>query len=215
LKNNNQCDKVKIHTTNDKSVNHLLNHMKHASLYNNKKYTESLLNNNVYPLVTKGSDSSSHNSNTSLFNIPIRKNCKLEETSKTTKIPHNYKPPIPNNDKNSKNPHTSRNMGNLDLTSATMTMNDHKNIQTLNNELLSSDISSMDEMKSNSENDSSTTPYSQDEERIGPSSFVCHALLGKGSFGEVYLVEKKSNKTLYAMKVLSKNRIMCKIYIVL
>lgn len=49
---------------------------------------------------------------------------------------------------------------------------------------------------------------SLDEERIGPSSFVCHALLGKGSFGEVYLVEKKDTCTLYAMKVLSKDKIM-------
>ena len=49
---------------------------------------------------------------------------------------------------------------------------------------------------------------SLDEERIGPASFVCHALLGKGSFGEVYLVEKKDMCTLYAMKVLSKDKIM-------
>jgi hypothetical protein len=48
------------------------------------------------------------------------------------------------------------------------------------------------------------------EDRVLPTSFICHALLGKGSFGEVYLVEKISNKTLYAMKVLSKDRIMGK-----
>lgn len=33
-------------------------------------------------------------------------------------------------------------------------------------------------------------------------------MLGKGSFGEVYLVQKKTNKQLYAMKVLQKSKIM-------
>ena len=43
---------------------------------------------------------------------------------------------------------------------------------------------------------------------VGPDSFVAHKLLGKGSFGEVYLVEKLGCKTLFAMKVLSKAKIM-------
>jgi hypothetical protein len=46
-----------------------------------------------------------------------------------------------------------------------------------------------------------------DDDHIGPSSFVCHALLGKGSFGEVYLVQKKNTGLLYAMKVLSKDKV--------
>jgi serine/threonine protein kinase len=33
-------------------------------------------------------------------------------------------------------------------------------------------------------------------------------LLGTGSFGEVYLVEKISNGSYYAMKVLTKSKIM-------
>lgn len=45
------------------------------------------------------------------------------------------------------------------------------------------------------------------EERISASSFICHALIGKGSFGEVYLVEKIDTKKLFAMKVLSKDKI--------
>ena len=44
-------------------------------------------------------------------------------------------------------------------------------------------------------------------EKIGPSNFVCLALLGQGSFGEVYLVRKKNSEDYYAMKVLDKNRI--------
>lgn len=46
------------------------------------------------------------------------------------------------------------------------------------------------------------------QEKIGPESFIVHQVLGKGSFGEVYLVEKISSHRLYAMKVLSKMYIM-------
>ena len=47
-----------------------------------------------------------------------------------------------------------------------------------------------------------------EEERISPSSFICLAQLGKGSFGEVYLVQKIDTKEKFAMKVLRKERIM-------
>jgi len=33
-----------------------------------------------------------------------------------------------------------------------------------------------------------------DEEKTGPQSFIVHSMIGKGSFGEVYLVEKKSTR---------------------
>ena len=46
------------------------------------------------------------------------------------------------------------------------------------------------------------------EEKISPSNFICLALLGKGSFGEVYLVQNKKTKENYAMKVLRKERII-------
>ena len=47
-----------------------------------------------------------------------------------------------------------------------------------------------------------------EEERITPANFVCLAQLGKGSFGEVYLVQKTNTEKKYAMKVLRKERIM-------
>lgn len=43
-------------------------------------------------------------------------------------------------------------------------------------------------------------------EKNGPQNFLAHKLLGKGSFGEVYLVEKINTHILYAMKVLSKEK---------
>ena len=47
-----------------------------------------------------------------------------------------------------------------------------------------------------------------EEEIVTPSSFVCLALLGKGSFGEVFLVQKINTQEKFAMKVLRKERIM-------
>ena len=42
------------------------------------------------------------------------------------------------------------------------------------------------------------------EEKINLDSFNINYLIGKGSFGEVYLVEKKNSKEKFAMKVLNK-----------
>lgn len=48
---------------------------------------------------------------------------------------------------------------------------------------------------------------SNQKEYIGAHSFTAHELLGTGSFGEVYLVEKISDRSLHAMKVLCKDKI--------
>ena len=41
-------------------------------------------------------------------------------------------------------------------------------------------------------------------EQISLKDFICLAQLGKGSFGQVYLVEKINTKEKFAMKVLNK-----------
>jgi len=62
---------------------------------------------------------------------------------------------------------------------------------------------------SNVKIDSQVTPTSKDiEENIGLHSFNIIQMLGKGSFGEVYLVCYKPHNKHYAMKVLSKKRFM-------
>ena len=43
---------------------------------------------------------------------------------------------------------------------------------------------------------------------MGPHDFIPLKLLGSGSFGEVYLVKHATTGELYAMKVLSKSRIL-------
>ena len=50
------------------------------------------------------------------------------------------------------------------------------------------------------------TNYSADSD-VKHSDFSLHQMIGKGSFGEVYLVEHKETKVLYAMKVFSKKTV--------
>jgi serine/threonine protein kinase len=62
-----------------------------------------------------------------------------------------------------------------------------------------------------SENDSTLFLFNDltlEKEKIGIHSFDLISLIGKGSFGEVYLVEKKSSHELFALKVLSKDKII-------
>ena len=50
----------------------------------------------------------------------------------------------------------------------------------------------------------------ENDKNLGPENFIFYKMLGKGSFGEVFLVKKKGTKTLYAMKVLDKDMILSK-----
>jgi len=43
---------------------------------------------------------------------------------------------------------------------------------------------------------------------VGSEDYTPLSLLGRGSFGEVYLVRAKNSKELFAMKVLSKEKIL-------
>lgn len=45
------------------------------------------------------------------------------------------------------------------------------------------------------------------DKNIDISQFIIHSRIGKGSFGEVYLVERKDQSCYYAMKVLNKKKI--------
>ena len=81
-------------------------------------------------------------------------------------------------------------------------LNINQNFATENDE--DDDIEELDDSFYTSDSEESD---SNKNEKIGPSDFVCLALLGQGSFGEVYLVKKKDSDDLYAMKVLDKCRI--------
>ena len=54
---------------------------------------------------------------------------------------------------------------------------------------------------------STNSGNSSEKERVGPDSFSAVNQLGKGSFGEVYLVKHNLNKKLYAMKILNKKQV--------
>ena len=80
-----------------------------------------------------------------------------------------------------------------------------ENIQ--NNDIENEYFNNVDENSESNDYDSEDNNNTNPKEKIGPSNFICLALLGQGSFGEVYLVQEKNTFNFYAMKVLDKKRI--------
>lgn len=48
------------------------------------------------------------------------------------------------------------------------------------------------------------------KETFTHNDFRWHKLLGKGSFGEVYLASRKSDNIMFAIKVLNKEKVFAK-----
>ena len=96
----------------------------------------------------------------------------------------------------------NRNVNNFDYVES----NKAKNTQ--NNDIDEEFFNNTDEISESNDYDSEDNNNNTNpKEKIGPSNFICLALLGQGSFGEVYLVQEKNTLNFYAMKVLDKKRI--------
>jgi serine/threonine protein kinase len=52
--------------------------------------------------------------------------------------------------------------------------------------------------------------YSETSGKISKDDFLIVRVIGRGGFGKVYMVKKKSSGKVYAMKVLSKDQIAMK-----
>ena len=125
-------------------------------------------------------------------------------------------------DVSKKNSIKSKEMKNPKITTPTANIKNNLGINTVNNSINISINIPNQNLKKNNQNtleneddddieeledsfDSSEESDSNKNDKIGPSNFICLALLGQGSFGEVYLVKKKDSEDFYAMKVLDKS----------
>ena len=89
-----------------------------------------------------------------------------------------------------------------------------KSHKEINNNTQTNDIENENDYFNNIDEMSDSNYSSEDDnnnqnevKKVGPSNFICLALLGQGSFGEVYLVQEKNTQNYFAMKVLDKKRI--------
>ena len=120
--------------------------------------------------------------------------------TKETQIKHNKSKELKNPKINNLGINTVNNAINISINLPSQNLKKNQNIVTENDE--DDDIEELeDSFYSSDDSDSNKN------DKIGPSNFICLALLGQGSFGEVYLVKKKDSEDFYAMKVLDKCRI--------
>ena len=120
--------------------------------------------------------------------------------TKDTQIKHNKSKELKNPKINNLGINTVNNAINISINLPSQNLKKNQNIVTENDE--DDDIEELeDSFYSSDDSDSNKN------DKIGPSNFICLALLGQGSFGEVYLVKKKDSEDFYAMKVLDKCRI--------
>jgi len=68
-------------------------------------------------------------------------------------------------------------------------------------------INNIDEMSDSYYSSEEKNNNQNEVQKVGPSNFICLALLGQSSFGEVNLVQEKNTKNYFAMKVLDKKLI--------
>ena len=72
------------------------------------------------------------------------------------------------------------------------------------------EISHHDSSSTSRSDCNSESTVNSETEKLGPHHFMVHSLIGRGAFGEVYLVERKDTGKFFAMKVLDKDKIMSK-----
>ena len=102
---------------------------------------------------------------------------------------------------------TNNNVNNFEYNDTNQNHNKENSNIIQNKEIDNEYFNNIDEMSESNDYDSEDNNNTNPKEKVGPSNFICLALLGQGSFGEVYLVQEKNTLNYYAMKVLDKKRI--------
>ena len=128
--------------------------------------------------------SNQKNKNPDSLNLLVKKN--LNEYYNNSESQNNLQG---KKEKQKEDKHQNQTMNNIKISKINTSINNNSNFLSLSLNL-----------NPNKEN--------KEKEEISTKSFMCLALLGRGSFGEVYLVQKINSKKIYAMKVLRKERIM-------